>query len=467
MKKLIFSWLLAVLFISTSFAQYGSERTGYEGDYFSLQGALDLFKQSYSLRDFERQLNTEENWVNNLDLNYDGRIDYIRVNHKRQSNYHVIILQALVDRYDVQDVAVIEIELIGRREAILQIVGDEYLYGEEVIVEPLEGYSDSRRRNHSNYGDYVNVYYWRPVQNILGRNYRVYASPYRWQYYPSWWRPWVQCTWNVFRPRIVIYHRHYHVVYRHRVIRVHNFYRSHRSYSHRVVQHTNRLRVKHGKSPIHRPRRVVQQDRRPTGNRSRNEVVNRPRRTTRSNTPGQSPSLSRKRTLPAGNPQATRNKTPRVDQRSSRPAENLETRRSTTPAQRPAARSRKANPSADQRATRSKAPQVRQPSRKRTITRSANAARRPATSSRTAPSAKPKAKRSAPPSVRQPSRKKATRPNTTTRPRTSTRSTPPSRRPSASNRRAAPASKPKASKSKTSERSRSKRSSRSRSGGAF
>jgi hypothetical protein len=62
-------------------------------------------------------------------LNYDGRIDYIRVEHRRQGNYHAIILQALVDRYEVQDVAVIEIEIIGRREAILQIVGDEDLYG--------------------------------------------------------------------------------------------------------------------------------------------------------------------------------------------------------------------------------------------------------------------------------------------------------------------------------------------------
>ena len=148
MKKLIFCWLLTGMFFS-GYAQYDSDRTGYEGDFFSLEGALDLFKESSTLSEFERKINSEEYWVNNLDLNYDGRIDYVRVEHRQQGNFHAIVLQALVGRYEVQDVAVIEIEVIGRGEAVLQIVGDEDLYGEEVIVEPVEGYSDSRRGYHT------------------------------------------------------------------------------------------------------------------------------------------------------------------------------------------------------------------------------------------------------------------------------------------------------------------------------
>ena len=243
MKRLILSWLLAVLFLSTTNAQYGAHRTGYEGDFFSLEGAIELFHRSNSIRNFERRINTEDNWVNNLDLNYDGRIDYIRVDHRRYGDYHAIVLQVPIDRYDVQDVAVIEIEKTGRREAILQIVGDEDLYGEEVIVEPTRG------RNRKGF---VNVYRWPAVQHIFCRSYRQYSSPYSWRYYPTWWRPWRPCGWNTFRPRIAVYHTNYHVVHVHRVPRVHHFYKPNRVYCERVVRRSNKVRIKHGKKPVYR-----------------------------------------------------------------------------------------------------------------------------------------------------------------------------------------------------------------------
>lgn len=468
MKNLIVSWLLSVLFIATGFAQYGTSRTGYEGDYFSLEGALDLFKQSHSLRDFERKLNTEENWVNNLDLNYDGRIDYIRVEHRRQRDFHAIILQALVDRYDVQDVAVIEIELTGRRSAMLQIIGDEDLYGEEVIVEPVEGYSDSRRRNNSGFNDYVNVFYWEPVQYLLGRSYQVYSSPYRWQYQPSWWRPWRQCSWNIFRPRIVIYRRHYHVVHVHRVIRVHNFYRNYRSYSTVVVQRANDVRVRQGRQPIYRPVRSAQQNRRDSDYRNRNDVTRQSRNTARSNAPGQNPSLSRKRTLPSAEQRAGRQEVSRSGQRSRSSINNSRPDRTTATSPRPSISNGQANRSSSPRANRSSAPQVKQPSRNRTSTRSTDAARQPSSSRRSTPSTQPKPSRRTTPSVRQPAQREATRSNASTRSGINTRSASPSRKPSASSR-TAPSVKPKARSARPSvrqparkEATRSNTSSRSR-----
>ena len=363
MKKIMVCCLLSFVFLSASYAQYRTERTGYEGDFFSLEGALDLFKQSHTLRDFERQLNTQENWVNNLDLNYDGRIDYIRVEHLRQGNFHAIVLQALLGRYDIQDVAVIEIEIIGRGEAILQIVGDEDLYGEEVFVEPIAGYADSRGGRQSDYGGYVNVYYWRPVQYILGRQYRVYASPYRWAYYPTWWSPWVQITWNVFRPRIVVYHRHYHVVRRHRVIRVHNFYRSHRSYCPTVVQRANTVRISQGRAPIYRPE--------PAGRRrsagyyqGSNNSVERQRDASRPGASGQSPSVSRKRTEPSTQGSETRSRTPQADQRSRRSADRPGVSPS-SPARPSPSVSRESSRSSTQSGdVRSRAPQADQRSRR-------------------------------------------------------------------------------------------------------
>ncbi len=259
MKKIIFSWLLSIVFLSATTAQRGEERTGYDGDFFSLEGAIDLFKNSNTIRDFERRLNEEDTYVNNLDLDRDGQIDFIRVEHIRQGNFHAIVLQVPLNRYDVQDIAVIEIEKTGRRRAMLQIVGDEDIYGEEVIVEPYDryGYSGGRGGPNADYDfrrGYVNVYWWSPVRHIFGRHYRIYRSPYYWSYYPSYWRPWRPCGWNIFRPRVVIYHHHYHHVRFHRLIHVHNFYRPYRHYSHHIVFRSNEIRVGQGRPAIQRER---------------------------------------------------------------------------------------------------------------------------------------------------------------------------------------------------------------------
>ncbi len=259
MKKILFIWLLSGLFISAATAQYDDVLpTGYEGDNFSLEGALDLFKNSRSLEQFERKLNTRDNWVNNLDLNFDGRTDYIRVEHRRQGDFHAIILQALVGSWEIQDVAVIEIEKVSRRDAVLQIIGDEDLYGEEVIVEAYDRNTLVRdRRYRSDYGyrtSYVNVWNWSPIQFIFGRNYVTYVSPFNHYYYPNWWSPWNRCGWDVFRPRIVHYHAYYRPVRIHRVVNVHRFYRPNRSYCNAVVNRSNKVRKKHGKRTIDRPR---------------------------------------------------------------------------------------------------------------------------------------------------------------------------------------------------------------------
>jgi hypothetical protein len=255
MKKILFIGLLSFIFLSTSHAQYRTERTGYEGDFFSLEGAIELFKEAHSIKDFERKINSKHTYVNNLDLNYDGRIDFIRVRHRRQGDFHAIILQVPIDKYDIQDVAVIEIEKVGRRNAVLQIIGDPDLYGEEVIVEPYAttGYSSSRGNANANYvsNDYVNVYYWPLVQYILAPRYIVYNSPYRWSYYPTWWSPWRPYSWYVYHPRIRHYHRHCHVVTIYRSPRVHRFYKPHRSHSHHVARQAEKIRIQRGKTYGH------------------------------------------------------------------------------------------------------------------------------------------------------------------------------------------------------------------------
>ena len=240
MKKLVFSLIATVLFLNITTAQRGNDRTGFDGDNFSLEGALEVFRQSNSIRDFERKLNTRDSYVNNLDLNLDGRIDYVRVEHRRQGDYHAVIMQVPVNRRDVQDIAVIEVEKTGFRTAMLQIIGDEYIYGNQVYVEPIARGGDTYRNGA------VNVFRWSAVRSILRANYNPWVSPYRYSYYPTWWSPWNPYAYSVFYPRTSFFRTRYHYVNNFRLWRVHNFYRPYRVYCNTFYTRSNRVHVING-----------------------------------------------------------------------------------------------------------------------------------------------------------------------------------------------------------------------------
>jgi len=227
----------------------GRDSTGLPGDQFSLQGALEMFKQASSPEEFEKLLNTQDNHVNNLDLNGDGDVDYVRVMGKRERNVHVFVLQVPVSETESQDIAVIELEKTGSDNAILQIVGDEDIFGEQVIVEPRgEGESEQEeeaeevdvKAEEGNKGPYapapfaytplvprvvVNVWMWPCVRFVYAPTYVVWVSPWRWHVYPSWWHPWRPLAWHVFHPFRARYHAGFVVARTHRVVHAHRIYR--------------------------------------------------------------------------------------------------------------------------------------------------------------------------------------------------------------------------------------------------
>ena len=227
MKAITLFFVLSLLGTSSIYAFDKSPET--LGDHFSLEGALELFKESESPEDFEKRLNTEEYGIHNLDLNEDGFIDYIQVNDHHDGDVHAIVMQIAVSKKEAQDVAVIEIEKKGPEYAILQIIGDEDLYGEQVIVEPYEEDAPAHRKGGPSFGeDYrlvvVNVWAWPSVRFIYRPTYSVWASPFRFGYYPRWWRPWRPVPLNVFSPKVVVFRPNYRVVTTHRVVRAHRIY---------------------------------------------------------------------------------------------------------------------------------------------------------------------------------------------------------------------------------------------------
>lgn len=228
-----------------------ADSTGLPGDNFSLQGALAQFKEATSLEDFEKRINNKDNNVNNLDLNGDGKVDYVRVVADKKDEAHIVVLQVPVSKAELQDVAVIEIEKDGAESAYVQILGDETLYGETIVVEPKEdgepsdpgvikkgpaGYTYSYPRF------YFNVWFWPCIRFMYAPVYVVYISPWYWDYWPGWWSPWYPYPWRYHYMSCWHYHHHYHYAPYHRATYAHAIYAPRRSRSEVVYNRTQPAR---------------------------------------------------------------------------------------------------------------------------------------------------------------------------------------------------------------------------------
>ena len=240
MKHLIPS-VLILLATSTVNAQtsQGSDSPQLPGDNFSLQGALDLFKKAGSPEEFEKLLNSADSKVNNLDLNEDGNTDYVKVVSKRENDVEVFVLQDIISETESQDIAVIELQKTANDNAVIDIVGDEDMYGQETIVEPdetgntfTEGTSSlaggpnlESAHPFATDGIIVNVWAWPCVRFVYAPSYVVWVSPYTWRAHPVWYRPWRPMAWAVYRPIRYHYRAHYAVVTTRRVVVAQPIYR--------------------------------------------------------------------------------------------------------------------------------------------------------------------------------------------------------------------------------------------------
>lgn len=217
MKTLNWIFSFAALIGLTSVYGQSSQQSNdaqVPGDNFSLEGALELFKKSTSPEEFERLLNSPDTKVNNLDLNNDGNIDYIKVIDNNQSNVHTFILQDVISNTESQDVAVIELQKQADGKATLQITGNADVYGVETIIEPSSevqvnaGTSTART--------VVNVWSWPVVQYVYGPYYNPWISPWSWAYYPMWWRPWAPIGYYGYASYWRPYRPYYSFCYSHR-----------------------------------------------------------------------------------------------------------------------------------------------------------------------------------------------------------------------------------------------------------
>jgi hypothetical protein len=243
-SKIIFLSLFFAGISSVSFAANDQDSLGLPGDNLDLEGVLELFKKSASPEEFEKALNTQNNEVNNLDLNNDNETDYIRVVDHKEDNAHALVLQVPVNETEAQDVAVIELEKNGEESADLQIVGDEDFYGKDYIIEAGDGIPPPPPAGFATKTTViVNVWAWPAVRFIYAPQYVIWISPWHWRYYPVWWSPWTPVFWHVHHMHVMRYHHPYwHRAYVHRVVKAHKVYGPHRTSSAVVYAHRSAVK---------------------------------------------------------------------------------------------------------------------------------------------------------------------------------------------------------------------------------
>ena len=226
MKKLITTSIIAVLvsFVTTVFSQnYPEEYLGLPGDNLNLYAVMKLFRESKTLEDFERGLNDENSRINNLDLNGDNLIDYITVTDYVDGNVHTIVLRALLDRNESQDVAIFTVEKFRNGSVEIQLIGDEALYGRNYIIEPIydetpnPGYMGNRASATNVTLVRTTTYQvatWPVIRFIFMPNYVVWRSSWYWGYYPVSWRPWRPYYWHYYYGYHYNWYHDYYVHYR-------------------------------------------------------------------------------------------------------------------------------------------------------------------------------------------------------------------------------------------------------------
>ena len=135
--------------------------------YLDLKAVAAAFAQSATVREFEMLLNDGQYMLNNLDLNGDGYVDYLRVIETLEGYNHVFLIQAVLAANVYQDVATLVAEVTSTTTAYVQVIGAPYIYGPKYIVQPVFVVTP-------------HIY-----AHFLSHGYQPWKSPWYWDHFPS------------------------------------------------------------------------------------------------------------------------------------------------------------------------------------------------------------------------------------------------------------------------------------------
>lgn len=191
--------------------------SGSIGENLDLQALGELVRKSQNAEDIENRLNAN-NSINNLDLDEDGNVDYIRVTEYGSGHIRGFSFVAVLDG-DNQEVATIEVKNINGY-ANVNIYGNEGLYGAGCTF----------TYNYPIAQLFLFHYLFRP--------HTIYVSPYRFGYYPRTYRVYRTVPIHTYRTTVVTRHRGSYTYTRNSYSRPH-YTSPNRSY------HTSKYSTKH------------------------------------------------------------------------------------------------------------------------------------------------------------------------------------------------------------------------------
>ena len=108
----------------------------------NLDATTELAKKSKDAADFERLLNSQSEAVNNIDLNDDGKVDYIKVTEYGSGEKRGFSLTDEISPGKIQEIATIDIER-GVDKATVQTTGNPSLYGPDSYHHSSFGLTDA------------------------------------------------------------------------------------------------------------------------------------------------------------------------------------------------------------------------------------------------------------------------------------------------------------------------------------
>ncbi|MCK5680833.1 hypothetical protein KAI46_08495 [bacterium] len=167
----IFIFLIAISFLwpAGGDKQYNVnvQTTVYGGDGLDLATIGTLLKKAENGAELEKLLNDSTTGINNLDLNEDGKVDYIKVTEYGTDQTKGFSLTVEPIKGEIQEVATIEIEKSGEDKAQVEVRGNEQIYGQNHYHRSSFGVTD------------MLFMYW------LFRPHPFYMSPWGYGHYPG------------------------------------------------------------------------------------------------------------------------------------------------------------------------------------------------------------------------------------------------------------------------------------------
>ncbi|MFC0778842.1 hypothetical protein [Flavobacterium sp. HJSW_4] len=224
MIKKFTKYLTVALIMSAQliFSQSDGEgkELGLPGDNLDLYAVMTLFQKSKTIEEFEKNLNLEKTGINNLDLNLDKKVDFIKVNTKKNGDSFTFVLQVAVNKNENQDVAVILVDKDKSGKVKMQIVGDELLYGKDYVIEPVTQSTPAKTANPGYTGSEpvasapavtaVVVETVPIVQYVYSPAYVPYYPPYYYGFYPPYFAAFTVMAVGIYRHNHYYHHHGYH-----------------------------------------------------------------------------------------------------------------------------------------------------------------------------------------------------------------------------------------------------------------